>query len=753
MQALKEVGEVMDAEQEGFVDFFCETPRAKLRIPALDVRDRLLFLDCRHERSHRRPSDILPREGYGERAYDAVILRGGPEFRAVVESDLALVSRVRDIPLSIVESSKDARHRGPRLIRPPWAAPPSVTISLDLIREIETWALVCSRDALLGGPDEHFEIASGNHIEHYVRVREMLSDVLDVERLADWVLPHVHKDTALLGDRPSLIPLVQAIALACLKRFGWDIPFATLEPWPRQDYSSPQTIDDLRIDSSQLLAVLGVDSMGRHEQELAMLCPIEYKAVCLVDISPEEAMSSHPFRHHPIRRWPIKRSGQCEECEHRTVLHHVDPRTEDKIPSEPRRARKLQIKLLEEHKAFWQAVDRTSAVRLHSEAPYDDGEKRAFRHRALDLDVSALLVDGAFRSRCRDELERLPRPDLVIIPKHDATGILEAVARETFEECKVIHVSRAQLDDGGIDALASVSNVLLLDDALVTGQTLRTLTDNVRVALGRRWESVHCVAFVAVSSPARSAIQQNVENGLRRGNTHERALRYGARILLPASGTAACSFCEEQRWLSSMRAPLEAHRELIDARIRELGGQVEPQTLLFGGDARGSTTVSGSVLGARMSVATVFAAFSSAAQEIRDHMATQGLPLREYFDLAHAVENWFGAPLLAGVLRTLGEEELGYVYASRELIDVLGRKQFDPRELSELAWAAVLDKLPGGVIPQLRDLLRDNDDDRVVALMNDAMTMRMRRPTDDGALAPPPPPPATRGEHVPTRAK
>jgi hypothetical protein len=714
----------------GHVDFFCEAPRAALRLPGMAVQLRVLFLDARHERTRLWPGDIMMREGFRPDSYDLIVLRGSREFIQVVEVDPALNQHFRDARVVVIQMA-DEPMREPRVSTPGWCNLEPGPVSVALLREIETWGLMCARRALLGDKRQHFEIVSGSHLGNYLRVRDAFADVIDVDRLSDWIVPHVRQDTVLLGDRPALIPLLQAVALTVQRRFDWRLAFATLDPWPRRERSSGQTIDELlRTGSSDLLAVLAVDSLGRHEQELSMLGPSEFRAVTLVDVSSDEPLSGLPFHHEPIPRWVVGRSGECEQCREELPLVLIDPRTEDLTPATRRKAKKLTFSSVEKDAHFWRAADRAKAVRVHADTAYDDGQRRFARHRAVDLDVTALLSDPEFRTACLELCQTLPSPDLVLVPDHEATQALISLVRDahSIEDSKILTIPRMEIDQRVETKIESATSVLLLDDALVTGRTLRGLAENLRVGLGRAWESKDVRAFVPLSCPSRGHDRIRVENALRRAGDRSKRLVFAHEALLPA--TSLCAHCDERRWLESIADALPTHADVIDERLAELGQPIAPSTVLLRG-GHDTAVVNDSVLAPKASVAatTGYAAFVSAAQRLRDEIsAGDGLP-QHYVDLAHAIEAWFDGPLIAGILRTLGEEEMSYARQSTRVADVVRAKDAHAAELCEIAWSAVRDKIPHGVIPALRERLSAvAEDDPVVRFLEDALAMRQQVP-------------------------
>jgi len=706
----------------GYVDYSREAPRIAERLHDIESSQRVLFLDCRHEQTGISPGRVLVAEGYLNAGYDTIVLRGGLGYGQIVDQD-----QIRDLRCSsallVVESSADPEDRGPRISTPAWAARPASPISAEQLRRIELWGLITGHGALLGEPSQHFQLPSGFHIESYLRLRDAFSNVYDYERIVDWLLPYVDASTRLLGDRPAIAALLQTLALTCMRRFGWDLTLRTLGPYPRTSGSVANTVDQLNHDEHPILIVVGVDHAARQEQELMMLSPDGTTSVCLVDITDSEPASSTAFCYHPIRRWEQDRGGSCTECGTRSTLNRIDPRTEDVLPNVLRRPVKVTSRLVASRSALWKAVERTGALRIHDEARYNDGEVRRTRHRPIDIDMGALLQDVWFRTACIRELQKLERPDQILLVENSVTHRLVSIARDAWDdeiEAIVSSGSRAELSRAVRSVLPSRERILFMDGSLVTGQTVNRAIDNVFTALRGREAEHEVHVFVGLCCPDTAAIPERLRRNLARFGDDPEAdrLRHVAVAYLPDN--ASCTFCEEADLLRRMAMSATTTNPLIRQRIEQLEGPLDSASLLFAAAPQRDDALVTIAQNCEVSKATAYAAFASAAQEVRSTINRDGSGTG-YLDHAHAIARYPQAPMLAGILRTFGEEEINYLRDSSGVVAGMleAADDLDARALVEIGWAAVTDKLPLPLTRFVAAALRRRGaaHDPVVALM------------------------------------
>lgn len=717
----------------GQLVYFSDAPRARVTLPRPDSSARMLFFDARTERTRIPVAGTFFSADFAEENFDIVVFRGNDrEFAKEVAEDPALKLMRARLPAMTLTSGQTQRRREPQIDIPAWSGLTNLP-DLAELREAELLGLLHARDAILADAGTHYAIASGYHQRQYVRLRDALQDTTDVTRLADWLMPWVTRTTALLGDRPSLLPLIQAVALESMRRFGWEIKFATLESFPRHTRSAAQSISDLVASGARsLLIVVGVDYEARHENELRVLAPSGSTAVCLVDLTPEGRSSEIAAVHYPQPRLASVR-GECEACPD-LELYEVDVRTEERRLSKRRLPRKITYNLVKKQRSFWKAVHEAEALRLHRAVHYPDASEQQTRHRPVDFHTARLLQHEGFRDVCRKALLGGSEPDVVLIPTHTGSSAVASLIAEVYPQVEptICMLDRGRLNDPALDAISKARQVMIADNEIITGKTVRRLLDAIKHRLGDRvWATKEFSVFAAVVSTTNAAALRAVRNRLHTDQPRADALLMGAEIPLPADD--ACPWCEEAHWLRTLETKLPQHARFIARRARALQ---EPHVaandlVVYPGISNDDrdvdrAVVNTSVLGERVSAGIVFGALASAVQTLRytDDPDAEGLPY--FFDLVHMLTAWWGGPMYAGALRSLDEEELKYSAQDDALEEAWSERssKINAAELVEFAWAAVQDKLPPVLVPRVYDTLEEHaSEHEALELLRDVLAM------------------------------
>jgi len=681
------------------VHYHCEMPQVSMPLPTVAAGRRIFYLDARSERTGGLASDILARNAFDPERFDELVLRGGKDFGDHVRADARLRDVYRRIPTTVIESSWNPARRAPRIFRLRGMAD-GPRIDGNLARAVELAGLIHGRGAVLGDAGGHFQLETGIHVERYLRIGDAFEDVLDVERIADWILPSVNASTVVLGDRRALNPLLLAIALACERRFGWRIPLATLNSFPRERKGLAQTMHELLRPGKQLLSVLAVDHRARQQGELALLGPAAMGSVCLVDVTDaDQPASAMTFLHYPI---PRQLPEHCPACQAGRPLNSVRAETEEVQPERVRQSRPVPKSFITEHRALWKSADKQDAVQLHVDLDYSLGPVPGQRHRPVHLDVAALLEDAWLPKRCREVLETLPPPDVILIPEHGASAALAMLAALVFESAEIEVVPRSRLPDALATAAAEAGRILFIDDAAITGELLRTLVGCWRQVTAARDEVPELYVFVAVCSPAHPQVLEGLEQLLEGCSADRGGLHSGTTLLLPAGD--ACAHCEEREWLERLvEKATPGTRRVMERRLAALGRELDDKTVVWGPDKPPAPVpiAAGLELGAK----TAFAAGVSAAHEAKLDLIERG----GYLDPTHTLREYSAAPLLGAILRTFSEAQVNYIEAQKGFCGALvpGGVALDAIALAELGWAAVMDKLPPQAVDVLLERLGD----------------------------------------------
>jgi hypothetical protein len=369
-----------------------------------------------------------------------------------------------------------------------------------------------------------------------------------------------------------------------------------------------------------------------------------------------------------------------------------------------------------QHRLFWTAVDEANALRLHRAVHYPENFERETRHRPIDFNTARLVMHPAFRAHCRAQLEKMREPDVVLIPAHDGTSAVSHLIAEVFPglEQSTVLLERGRLNDPAVAAITRARRVLLADNEIITGNTIRRLLDSIQQRIGpAHWAKTTVTVFALVASTTDATPLRTIRNRVYKPEDADReGLLMGAEIPLPADD--ACPWCEEAHWLANVEGKLPKHSRLIARRARRLrqSGASPESLVVYSGiphaPEEDPSLVRGSVVGERVSAGVAFAAFASAVQSLRFSEEMADLETPFYFDLSHMLENWWGPALYAGMLRTLDESELKYSAQDNVLLDTWHEQEatLTPAELVEFGWAAILDKLPPVLVPVVYDAMR-----------------------------------------------
>ncbi|HEX5620276.1 MAG TPA: hypothetical protein VFX51_17785, partial [Solirubrobacteraceae bacterium] len=117
------------------------------------------------------------------------------------------------------------------------------------------------------------------------------------------------------------------------------------------------------------------------------------------------------------------------------------------------------------------------------------------------LNVSALLGDKEFADHARDVLESYPRPDVVLVPDHAATTALRELALAKWN-APVHSIPLGPLAGEAREAVAGAEDVLVMDDVVISTQTLFGLRSRVYEVSQGLERDIRLWGFVVVARPS-----------------------------------------------------------------------------------------------------------------------------------------------------------------------------------------------------------------------------------------------------------
>jgi thymidylate synthase ThyX len=277
------------------------------------------------------------------------------------------------------------------------------------------------------------------------------------------------------------------------------------------------------------------------------------------------------------------------------------------------------------------------------------------RHLSVSLDIAALLRDDGFAQRARETLERYRRPGAVLIPAHAATAALEALVRGVWDDVPVHAIPLGALPGLVREVVAAADHVLIVDDVVISGQTLfglRARVYDVSQAIGR---GIRVWGFVPVARPPslqewrrlRQRYMYVSDNGL------EHSLHCAQELELPPPGTGHCPWCREHVLLQRTFEALEG-LALDRARERETVLRSTPlmPPLTPGGVSDELASIEAIVGDLRPRAA--FAAMAAQGQHIKNWLNShRQVAELVYFDVELLLSAVFDAAMFGGLMRTL----------------------------------------------------------------------------------------------------
>jgi hypothetical protein len=318
-----------------------------------------------------------------------------------------------------------------------------------------------------------------------------------------------------------------------------------------------------------------------------------------------------------------------------------------------------------------------------------------------------LVENTSFRKLCLDTLASLPSPDVVIVPEHSTSEPIRELLNEAFAIRKPLLLNAR---GGVIEDIAPIHDsdqVLIADDAVVSGQTVRGLKHQLYRACRSRGRVPRVDCFVLLARPR----SRELGRAVRLPYYDDDGSHLHAVWTLYLPDGASCPWCHERNLLLDLRRHVANADEYLRFRVQHLETGVEPPVLL-GSDkvpAANERTVR-SFFG-DLDEKTAFAAASSIACELTLQADEPAQPFtREVVDLAFILEAFFDAALLSGFLRTVSRSALMSWTQTGRVASVLQSFPADrcvPGIVEEIAWAAINKKISPDVVKALMDRVPD----------------------------------------------
>lgn len=682
---------------------------------------------------------------------DAVFLRGSTalslnssdDLRSLVVADSTFRDLTREslVGLLDVRGLADATPSMQVDIVQPGATDVLNTLEwLPILQRAEFLAFLAHREALLSG---HFALPSGVHADKFLAVRRLLGDATTISRIADWLIGDLRGITGILTDQPPMLPLAYALQGLAARVFG-SYPFIhVLEEYPADVMTlvdAIYTIGEELGEQRRLLFLLSLTNSGRLLNYWRSAAPPTSAVRILFSTAsdPQIAEETDCLLAIPIPQHSVSPQGTCELCVGDDIaLYRIDMKTfEPQLQQTPFQLIKPNRERLVRSARFWGIVDEVDAVRLHH---FDEEHHR---HHPIYLDISRLLSHREFRDRSLDALQHLriveeygTTPELILIPKHSASGVIADLTREAFPSAQIEFLPEGtmRIPDSLRPRIASKRYILVADDALITARTLIDLKFELYYIVRSLERPLVLDFFVVVARPTGSLPLQQLRNRLR--DMTGAHLHYAYEVFLPYPHKSFCPLCVEQSRLEHFMPQLtERAAEVALTRLRTLQGHVDdpfPNTAA-GRRIVGSFMLSDATGGSASALRrTVFAATQAAAMILRDEVdVLQSKGEYGKVDVADILSKYYDPEILAGFFRTIGLNYLswpGAPEAVEKLVYEFTANEASREAFLELGWAVFLGRLPAHpIFEQLADL----GDDAASQLIRELIALNIigRRP-------------------------
>jgi hypothetical protein len=683
--------------------------------------DSILLFDPVLEATTTGIGDLYRRLDLGLRSSEIVIFRGDSEdFVGQIEADPLLKSALTDKQAMALIASGGSAQAFPQLhpivgFTPTHRLPP-----IESLRHVELIATLMRAGAIFDSGDYHYQLPSGWHAEKFVRLGDAFRSPFDIRRISNWLIPHIHGDTVVIADTGSMLPLLLEIREQAHVRFGWRVELATFDTYPQDDVAVVDAIAAIQnrpivaaADADErgfrFLFLISVNSSGRLCNLLRRHCPANSEIIVICETSASEEYADHSLVRMPITRWKTEADGRCEQCS-KTLAIRVHPESYELLPVINRNPVKVTRSRAEAARDFWTMADNAEAIKLHVNVPYTTGPFPDYRHFSVFLDTARLIQFQPFRNLCLSKIKLTAPPDMVVIPDHATSEIVEQLCREAFSTVPIHRIPPGRLSPEIQAILAKAKRLLVADDAIVSGITLFNLRGELFRSLQQMGSSPEVNVFVAVSRPAWGHSLRAIKRRYS-GQVIEQIL-CGAEVFLPDGQN--CPWCREHSLLTKFRPRLAGNSLAIaQQRIDRLEGPMSAPLLMVAAiDAQTNLKTLGSYFG-ELNQRAAFAAGVCAAQTLIDELGTPGHKIQlNVVDTPMIIESYFEGVLLASLLRTFDALHTRNPAGEELTCDVLAKirpAQAYPGLIAELGIAALHNKLPHAQVRNLIEAEKETD--------------------------------------------
>jgi len=669
---------------------------------------------------------------------ELIILRGsGMEFEEAILGDEMLQMEIENkgFSVALLSSWHDTSGFHMTYKHNPMGGAFDFTPFMTVLRHAEFVGLLRLHGSILSaGESSHFHLPSGAHANTFIRMADTLRASTAVQRIAEWLMPYVTRETSVFADSPSLTPLLIQLQLMAREVFSKDLIVDNFQGYPASLSEMSNALTNFRTRSyglsqlqrgmfeSKSLFLISVNGSGKLIQSLSRVNALENdeKVIVLCDTVTEKTTAEQGLYEtmsiFPIVQHPADHSGKCLECgtKHPVKIH---PASFERLSIPSFRTLRMSPALVEDMRAFWESVDRADAVKLHHSSPNTHGVRQTYRHFGIYIDVPRLLQEEKFRLQCTEELRHdhnwghdvARSPAVVLIPDNDTFDEMRDLVIGAFwpsdTEVGLQRVLKTVSIDTVVQALSEFETedwVLIADDAIVTGTRFRIWKEQIQQIANNLGKIIRVAGFVAVARPDSMENFQPVINRFRDDNLAGH-LRWGKLVLLPSVGADSCPWCVELKLLELLGDQLKGSaRDYYNSRVSLLRDPPISEHFLLGSEQVSLNRLVGAIWG-DLAPRTSFAAASSATWTQCSKLATVWSgPEIEIFDAMRFMKSYMEPQLRVGMLRTVSplqtrspEQDKFVATEFANWLDGQNRGYDGATwELAEIGWAAVRNAIP-----------------------------------------------------------
>ncbi len=432
----------------------------------------------------------------------------------------------------------------------------------------------------------HFVTPSNRHTKVFLRVADSLTSTSILDQYAFWLMPYLAAADLVLADTWG----IASIIVRTLQLLGSSAYFDCFSIHPAHDRAAAEhTIRRVlarKPRGARIAVVMSVTASGSAMNTIQRLLreqDVESGSVSVTNIF---AFAQSTSVDTILCRLSIDAgqhvsSEECPDCAAGSETIQIDQRgyylRRDREVDCLLTPQVFSNEIVKECRSTLEAVHAIRPFRVH---------RSDERHHAFHIDIGSLFERGDFAQDLLAATHGFTKPDTLLVPNHWA-GRKMAETLAAHWPVEVIYAN--WIDPGkGLpredqECLSRAKHLLIVDDVVNTGSTLKRFVDGLRRHYPAK-ASVEILVGVARtrSRDALNNIQQTFRNPDWTNKFH--AVRH---LFLPDWKERDCPWCIEKQLLRRISAPLAEPPPWLTKRIAELSssqGTESPLLLLPGSE-------------------------------------------------------------------------------------------------------------------------------------------------------------------------